>query len=120
MLPPPGRHTLVSNLQPPDCSLFFSIADSRSSADLSLLGCPRAQPLAVFSSHTHTLVDLIGPHGFTLYMLMAPTGIFPEICYDKCLRDITTWMSNKDFEINMSKNELIFATKPAFPQSSLF
>lgn len=113
-------HSLVSKFHPTDCSLFFSIADSQSSPDLFLVGCPRAQPLAVLSSHTHTLVDLIGSHGFTLYMMMAPTGIFPDICYDKCLCDITTWTSNKGFEISMSKNEMIFATKPAFPQSSRF
>lgn len=44
-------------------------------------------------------------------MLMAPTAYFQRFVIT-CLLDITTWMSNKDININISKHELIFATNP--------
>lgn len=81
----------VSSFHPPDGALFFSLTDACSSPQLFLLGCPRAQPLAVSSIHTHTLVDLIWSHGFIGWW--RPRALFPVICYDERLLDITSWMS---------------------------
>lgn len=117
-LPSRIPHLLVSSFCPPDGSFFISFAGFCSSPELFLPGCSLALPWALSSIHIHSLLDFIQSHGFTFLTLMAPTSIFPEIHYDKCLHDITTWMSN-NFSINMSKNELpVFTTKPARPQFS--
>lgn len=112
----PGFHLRLFFLPPSHGCFFVSFAGSCSSPEFFLPGCSQARPWVLSSTHTPSLIDFLPSHGFTLHTLLAPTRIFPEIYYDECLLDLTTWMSNKDLLINMSKNELpIFTTKPPPP-----
>lgn len=71
------QHSLGSSPHPPGCSLLFSFVGSCFSPDF-LLGCPKAQLLALSSTQILTLLRLVWSPGFTLYVLMAHTAYFQK------------------------------------------